>query len=160
MRAVPNQIAYEVCPPGAPDKFRLTADAVFLWEGCPEWIFKIVTDHLASVDRGYIVGYREAERGRVVCARVPAGYYFAVSVAPNFRAARPAACLHDWIYEHSALLSEIWRVPSRVVLHIADRWFLANLRAADFLLARTYFVAVRVFGYGFHTLFGGKKRAA
>lgn len=155
-----NEIAYEVCPPGSPDKFRLTEDAVFKWTGCPRWIWEIVTENLAVTGGGYVIGYRNTKKQMELAAKVPKGFYFAVSVAPNFRRARGGACLHDFMYENAAFLAEIWDVPRRTVLHIADHWFLANMRAADFLLKRTYFVGVRVFGFWFNSLFGGKKRAA
>jgi len=81
------------------------------------------------------------------------GWCFDVSAAPSFKRARPAAAVHDWIYLHAAALAALAGVSVRRVLHVADRWFLAQMRAEGFLLARTYFIGVRIFGYWFWRLF-------
>lgn len=146
------QIAYELAPPGSPDKFRLTADAHFKWVGCPRWIWDIVSVRCVRLDTGYIVAYMEEGR-RVLHACIFAGFYFAVSVAPSFKRALGAACLHDWIYANAAALAAAWGASVRTVLHIADHFFLALMRASGFLLARSYFCGVRMFGYWFHSLF-------
>jgi len=42
------------------------------------------------------------------------------------------------------------------VLRLFDHWFLAQMTASQFLLRRTYFAAVRTFGYAFNSLFRSK----
>lgn len=154
------QISYELAPPGSPDKYVLTEDASFIWTDAPEWIWDIVAKRFyLNPKTGRIIAYMSGGR-RVISACVYAGFFFAVSVAPSFKRALGAACLHDWIYSESEKIAKTWGVSTRDVLHIADHFFLALMRATGFLLARGYFCGVRMLGYGFHKLFGSSEKHA
>lgn len=148
----PATFAYEVAPHGSPDKFRLTADAHSKWVNPPRWIFDIVARRCVRLDNGFIVAYFDQGR-RVLHACIFRGFYFAVSVAPNFERARGPSAFHDFLYANAEALAAAWRVPVRTVLHIADHWFLALMRFTGFALKRTYFCAVRMLGFWFHSLF-------
>lgn len=158
MKKTIPEISYELAPPGSPDKFRLTADAHFIWSSCPRWIWALVAKRCVRLDSGYIVAYMEEGR-RVLHACIFTGFYFAVSVAPSYKRAIGPACLHDWIYANASALASAWGARVRTVLHIADHFFLALMRATGFLLARSYFCGVRMLGYWFHTLFGKTENA-
>lgn len=143
--------SYEAAPPGSPDKFRLTADAHSKWTGCPRWIYDLVARKCVRLDTGYVVAYME--KGKLTLhACVFKGFYFAVSVAPNFERARGPACFHDWLYANAEALAAAWSCAPRDVTHLADHWFLALMTFTGFGLRRTYFCAVRMLGYGFHQL--------
>lgn len=149
----PNTLQYERAPAGSPDKYRLTEDAHFVWTDCPKWIWELLAGNGAvRLDGGYVVAYVTHGGKRELQACIFRGFYFAISVAPSFAASLPAACLHDWLYANADALAAKWGCPVRTVLHIADHWFLANMRATGFFLKRTYFSAVRMLGYFFNRL--------
>jgi hypothetical protein len=152
-----NVLKYEAAPPGSPDKYRLTEDAHFFWENCPRWIYEIVRRKAVRLDSGYVAAFMQDGK-RIVSACVFKGFYFAISVARSFPRALPAGCLHDWIYANAAALAAAWGCSVRTVLHIADHWFLALMRATGFLLKRSYFIAVRMLGYTFNRLFARAKK--
>jgi hypothetical protein len=147
--------SYEVAPPGSPDKFRLTADFITCWVNPPRWIFNIVSRRCVRLDDGYVVAFADT-RERCIQACIFRGFYFAVSVAPNFERARGPSVMHDWLYANSEALAARWNCDPADVLHIADHWFLALMRFTGFLLKRSYFAGVRVFGRLFRRLTGGK----
>ena len=134
-------------PSSAPDRLRLTRDVRFVWRRPPAW----VCQSLPRSAKLYCGRLRVSD-GMVSLSLRP-GWCFDVSVVPSFRRAIPAAAVHDWIYRHAEKLAALAGVSVRRVLHVADRWFLAQMRASGFLLARTYFIGVRVFGYWFWRLF-------
>lgn len=146
------EIEYARAPAGSPDNYVLTEDAVYVWVKVPRWIWSIVVAQGAVFSDGHITAYMSPEAQCALTASVYKGFFFDVSVAPSFKGAMGGANLHDFIYGHSEALAKLWNCTVRDVLAIADHWFLANMRASDFLLARTYFSAVRVLGYGFHRL--------
>lgn len=152
-----NTLKYELAPPGSPDKYRLTENAVFNWVGVPKGLYNLVKRGVKVRD-GYIQPYLDKQGRRCLCAVVNAGFYFAVSVAPSFRRALGAACLHDFIYANVEHFAIGWDCLMREVLHLADHWFLANMRAAGFFLKRSYFIGVRTFGYAFNRFLGGFKK--
>lgn len=154
-----NTLSYEAAPPGSPDKFRLTEDAHSVWSGVPRWIWEIVVRKAVRLDTGYVVAYL-CEGKRELHACIFRGFYFAISVAPSFRRSLPAAVFHDWLYANAASLAAAWGCPRRTVLHLADHWFLALMRASGFLLKRTYFCAVRICGFAFNSLFGQSEKRA
>lgn len=137
----------ERAPASAPDRWRLTRPVLFVWRRPPAW----VTHSLPTSARLSWGRLRVADG--TVTLRLRRGWCFDVSAVPSFRRARPAAAVHDWIYAHAVQLAALAGVNVRTVLHVADRWFLAQMSASGFLLARTYFVGVRVFGYWFWRLF-------
>ena len=154
----PDTLKYEKAPPGSPDRFRLTEAAHFKWANPPAWIWGIIAGAGGiRLDNGYLVSYTNKDGKRELCACVFRGFYFAISVAPSFARALPAGCLHDWLYAHADELALHWGCPARTVLHIADHWFLANMRATNFLFKRSYFTAVRMLGYWFNRLFAKEK---
>ena len=89
----------------------------------------------------------------VIALTVFAWFCFSVSCAPDFGRALAGACLHDFLYKYAAQIAASLNVSRRSVLRLADHWFLAQMRASGFLLKRTYFCAVRVFGHAFNSLF-------
>lgn len=145
--------SYEPAPPGSPDKFRLTADFVTSWRNPPPWVFRLVSRRCIRVDTGYVVAYADG-KDRHVQACIFRGFYFAVSVAPNFERARGPSVLHDWLYANSEILASRWSCQPADVLHLADHWFLALMRFTGFLFKRSYFCGVRVFGRWFRALTG------
>lgn len=146
---------YELAPAGSEDKFRLTRDVTFTWKKCPKWVYDALNaDGIQSFLcwQGLIqLAFDDLEY--TVRLRIFKGFCFSVSVAPDFESTHPGSCQHDFIYKHADAIAAHYGISVRTVLHIADHWFLANLRAADFLCARTYFIGVRAFGYSFNRLF-------
>lgn len=147
-------LPYEQAPDGAEDKYWLTRDVTFRWRKPPSWVVK------AFASGGYFICAegclrleRDPDGAAVLVLTVRRHFCFAVSVAPNFIRALAAACLHDWIYKHSKEIAAFFGLDARTVLAIADHWFLAQMRASGFMLKRTYFCAVRLFGYWFNSLF-------
>lgn len=149
-------LPYELAPDGAEDSYWLTRDVTFRWRNPPKWCVRVFATggHFINIE-GHLRLERDPDGTPVLVLIVRRGFCFAVSVAPNFTRALAAACLHDWIYKHADEMefSAAFQVSSRTLLAIADHWFLAQMRASGFLLKRTYFCAVRLFGYGFHCLF-------
>ena len=137
----------ERAPASAPDRWRLTRPVRFVWRRPPAWVLRSLPAR-ASLSWG-----RLRVAGGTVTLRLRRGWCFDVSAVPSFRRAMPAAAVHDWIYGHAELLAALAGVSVRRILHVADRWFLAQMSASGFLLARTYFVGVRIFGYWFWWLF-------
>lgn len=137
----------ERAPSGAPDRYRLTRPVRFVWRRPPAWVCQSLPKR-ADLSQGRI---RVSEGDVILTLR--AGWCFDVSVVPSFRRAMPAAAVHDWIYGNAERLAKLAGVSARRVLHVADRWFLAQMSGSGFLLARTYFIGVRVFGYWFWQLF-------
>lgn len=134
-------------PSSAPDRWLLTRPVRFIWRHPPAWVLRSLPAR-AALSWG-----RLRVSDGMVALRLRRGWCFDVSVAPSFRRAMPAAAVHDWIYKHAEILASLAGVSVRHVLYVADRWFLAQMRASGFLLARTYFIGVRVFGYWFWRLF-------
>lgn len=154
MKSQLPDLPYERAPDGAEDKYRLTREVTFRWRGPGSWIVN------ALAGKGFFIcpegclrlGY-EADGTPVLLLTVVRHFCFSVSVAPDFYRALAGACLHDFIYKHSRAIAAVFGLKVRTVLHIADRWFLAQMRASGFGLKRTYFCFVRVFGYSFNRLF-------
>lgn len=136
---------------GQPDGWRLTRPVRFVWHRPPQWVIESLPKS-ARLPWGRLTTSTDR-----VTLRLRRGWRFDVSVVPSFRRAMPAAAVHDWIYRHAVRLAALAGVSVRRVLHIADRWFLAQMSASGFLLARTYFVGVRVFGYWFWQLFSNRE---
>ena len=143
----PDPFPIERAPASAPDRWRLTRPVRFVWRRPPAWVLRSLPAY-ASLSWGCL-----RVSGGMVTLRISRGWCFDVSAVPSFRRALPAAAVHDWIYAHAVQLAALAGVNVRTVLHVADRWFLAQMSASGFLLARTYFVGVRVFGYWFWRLF-------
>jgi len=147
-----NDLPYELAPPGSPDKYVTTKDVFFNWKNPPDWIMNIFLSGFRCymVPNGYL--WRSHEFNGMVC-KINEGHFFSVSVAPDTEKTMGGSCLHDFLYENADEFAKFYGISVRLFLHIADHWFLANLRASDFLLKRTYFLAVRAFGYSFNRLF-------
>lgn len=150
-------LPYERAPRGAEDKWWLTRDTTFRWRSPPRWAVKM----FAAAPRferpeGFLRGGHDPDGVPVLSLTVRRGFHFAVSAAPDFGRALAAACLHDWIYKYARELAAYYSQPRRRVLRLADHWFLAQMRASGFLLKRSYFCAVRVFGHAFNSLFSGR----
>jgi hypothetical protein len=147
-------LPYERAPEGAEDKWRLTRDVTFRWSRPPKWILKSLSGGgLFLCDEGILHLRLDPDGTIALLLTVYAGFCFSVSVAPDFARALAAACLHDWLYKHAEAWAANCGISVRKALHIADHWFLAQMRASGFLLKRTYFCAVRIFGYAFNSLF-------
>jgi hypothetical protein len=146
---------YEKAPAGSEDKFRLTRDVTFTWKDCPKWVYEALCLRPLPVftcEEGMIFP-TESSLLYQINLKVFKGFCFSVSVAPDFDSTMAGSCQHDFMYKHVDAIAAFYGIPVRTVLHIADHWFLANLRAADFLCARTYFLAVRTLGYSFNRMF-------
>ncbi len=131
--------------PGGADRWALADDVWFHWASPPDWAFAMPCRMAALSDGTLMRDDRCVPRMLSLC--VLAGFHFSVSIAPDFPRAMPAACLHDWIYSHADELAALWGCRVRDVLALADHWFLAQMRAEGFLLKRTYYAFVRLFGY-------------
>ena len=152
-----NDKPYVIAPPGSPDKFRLIQDELFVWRNPPLWCGMLIKSRV-DLPEGSVTYTALTDTISVI---IKAPFYFAVSVAPNFHAARMAACVHDWLYGNAEALAKAWGCSTDDVLRLADHWFLAQMRGNGFALAVTYYLGVRVFGAAFHKLFGkSEKRAA
>jgi len=143
----PNPFPHKRAPKGAPDKYVTTDSVIFTWYMPPSKLVTMIPAEGCLINKLVAINFIFME------ITIPKSFYFAVSIAPSFPRARPAACLHDYIYEHSETIAKQAQIPLREVLHIADRWFFAQLSTSGFLLSHTYYVAVRLFGYYFHKLF-------
>ena len=137
----------ERAPASAPDRWRLTRPVRFVWRRPPAWVLRSLPE-LVNLSYGFL-----CVSGDTVTLRLRCGWCFDVSAVPSFRRAMPAAAVHDWIYAHAEQLAVFAGVSVRLILHVADRWFLAQMSASGFLLAHTYFIGVRIFGYWFWRLF-------
>lgn len=155
----PVPFPHRRAPACAPDRWVTTADVEFDWRPNPG---SAILDHMSDCvivlreDNGRVAGILAVSTidGRAsIGLTLAAPFYFAVSVAPNFSRARPAAAMHDCLYSHAREIARVTGLSRRRVLHIADRWFFAQLDASGFLLKRTYFIGVRIFGYWFNTIF-------
>jgi hypothetical protein len=144
---------YELAPKGSEDKFCLTSDITFAWRKCPKWVYHALNSPQSFLCWQGIIQHALFELDYTVMLKVFKGFCFSVSVAPDFESTMAGSCQHDFMYKHADAIAAHYGIPVRTVLHIADHWFLANLRAADFLCARTYFLAVRALGYSFNRLF-------
>lgn len=146
---------YALAPAGSEDKFYLTSDVTLTWRDCPKWVYDALSkpiDPVFACDEGMLFPCVRSFEYELEL-RIFVGFCFSVSVAPDFESTMPGSCQHDFIYKHADAIADHYGIPVRTVLHVADHWFLANLRAADFLCARTYFIGVRAFGYSFNRLF-------
>ncbi len=142
------KLPYVKAERSAPDKYRLIESVRFTWTNVPKWVRRMVGKPFNSLS-----GSMNTARPGSLLLTIFVGYHFAVSVAPSFRRALPGACLHDWIYENAAQIAAAWGCDRRDVLRLADYWFLAQMSASQFLLKRTYFAGVRIFGYAFNSMF-------
>lgn len=146
---------YVKAPAGAPDKYRVNSPTRFAWERCPDWVWrtaKMRNNIYVKLHDGMIYRERMADGSPVLYCEIKAGFHFAVSVAPNFPTAIPAACVHDWIYAHADEIAAAWCCSVWRVLRLADHWFLALMRYTRFGFRRTYFLAVRAAGYPFNRI--------
>jgi len=124
----------------------------FCWRRVPRRIVRRVPIGATYIgEAGRLIRSIDAQGVPMLVLDVNLPFFFSVSVAPSFSRARPAAVLHDFLYAHAAYLELAIGVSRREVLHLADRWFFAQMDASGFLLKRTYFIAVRLFGYWWHT---------
>lgn len=146
-----SELPYVQAAKKAEDKYRLSKSVVFKWYA-PQWALDMLSDEPYYNNEGCFCKVTETIDGRIVTRihlLVYAGFHFAVSVAPNFRRALAGACLHDWLYKYRKDIV-IWSGrKDKDVLRLADYWFLSQMNASKFLLKRTYFYAVRSFGYYF-----------
>lgn len=146
---------YKKAPEGSPDNYVTTRDVTFSWVDPPSWIYEIISRADYSDRYGSIYAARKAAVPTLICC-IAAGFYFDVSVIGGNKKTLPAALPHDRIYAASQAVAALLGITQRTVLHIADHWFLATLRMSGWRFARTYFIAVRMFGYMFHRLTGNR----
>ncbi len=143
---------YAKAPAGSPDNYVTTRDVTFSWLNPPKWIYDIIAKAGYSDGHGSIYAARKAAVPTLICC-VRAGYFFDVSVVGGNEKTLPAALPHDRIYGSSPAIAAFYGISRRKVLHIADHWFLATLRMSGWAFKRTYFIAVRLLGYPFNSLF-------
>lgn len=152
-----NQIPwYTKAPPGSPDTYVTTRKVTFSWTNPPKWIYDIISKTDYSDEYGSIYAAPHAAVPTLICCIVEK-FYFDVSVIGGNPKTLQGALPHDRIYKAAMAIALFYGISVRKVLHIADHWFLACLRMAAWRFARSYFIAVRTFGYGFTTLFGANK---
>lgn len=142
---------YDKAPEGSPDDYVTTRKVTFSWRNPPAWIYAIISKADYSDRHGSIYAAANAAEPTLICCIAP-GFYFDVSVIGGTKRSLPGALPHDRIYASAVAIAAFYGIPRRTVLHIADHWFLATLRMSGFLFARTYFCAVRAFGYAFNSL--------
>ena len=144
---------YDKAPPGSPDTYVTTRTVEFKWHNAPEWIREVISRGVYSDSTGSL--FIDPEKN--LWCRIRKGFFFDVSVIGGNKKTLPAALPHDWMYAHVIDLAAQFGISRREMLHIADHWFLATLRMSGWLLPRTYFIAVRTFGYAFNSLFSKDK---
>lgn len=144
---------YVKAPPGSPDTYVTTRSVEFKWVNAPEWIKEVLSRGIYTDSTGCLF----CGHGGVLLCRIRKGFYFDVSLVGGNEKTLPAALPHDWMYVNANALSNYFEISRREMLHIADHWFLAALRMSKWLLPRTYFLAVRTFGYAFNSLMGAAK---
>lgn len=91
--------------------------------------------------------------GAGVRIRVRAGYAWdGCTGAPDLPGTRQASCLHDAIYQFAEAIGAASGWSVRAVLRWGDRIFRERMRAdgAARPVVWLYFLAVRLFGFGFH----------
>ena len=147
---------YLKAPAGSPDTYVTTRDVTFSWVNPPKWIYDIIAKADFYHANGSIYAARKAAAPTLICC-VKQGFFFNVSFIGGTEKSLIGALPHDLIYLLAKSMAAVYGVSVRTIMHIADHWFLATLRMSKFLLPRTYFIAVRTFGYGFSSLFGANK---
>lgn len=147
-----NPLPYARAPHGAEDKYYLTTDTTFYWHRPPRWVARLIGHSGFICGEGWLRLIVPGDGSALLALTVFAGFHFAVSAAPNFTRALAGACLHDFLYKHADAIAAHYSTSVRRVLHLADHWFLAQMRASGFALKRTYFAAVRILGYPFNRL--------
>lgn len=158
----PDPLPHQRAPTGAPDRYVTTDDVAFDWRPSPrssildDFPPSVIVLHTDGKLSGVLALTLDHDGCRHIGMTIASPFYFAVSVAPSFGRARPAAALHDFLYEHVSEITRVTGRSRRYILHVADRWFFSQLDASGFLLKRTYYVGVRIFGYWFNTIFGRK----
>ena len=151
-----NTVWYVKAPAGSPDTYVTTRKVTFSWKNPPKWIYDIISKADYSDEYGSIYAAPNAAEPTLICCISP-GFYFDVSVIGGNSKTLQGALPHDRIYKSATAIARFYGISVRKVLHIADHWFLACLRMAKWMFSRSYFIAVRTFGYGFSSLFGANK---
>lgn len=147
-----NSPWYIKAPAGSPDTYVTTSKVTYSWRNPPKWIYDILSKDDYTDIYGSIYAAPHAAEPTLICC-IAAGYYFDVSVIGGNSKTLPGALPHDRMYQAAAHIAKFYGVSRRDILHIADHWFLATLRMSGWTFKRSYFAAVRMFGYGFNTLF-------
>jgi hypothetical protein len=151
-----NTVWYVKAPAGSPDTYVSSRKTTFSWTNPPTWIWGILSK-VDYIDKfGSIYAAPHADVPTLICC-IDKGYFFDVSVIGGNPKTLQGALPHDRFYQSADAIAKFYGISVRKVLHIADHWFRACLRMADWRFARTYFIAVRTFGYGFSSLFGANK---
>lgn len=147
---------YVTAPAGSPDTYVTTRDVTFSWVNPPKWIYDIIEKADFYHEYGSIYAARKAAVPTLICC-VKKGFFFNVSVVGGTAKSLVGALPHDLIYSLAKTMASVYGVSRRTICHIADHWFLAALRMSKWLLPRSYFCAVRMFGYAFNSLTGAAK---
>jgi hypothetical protein len=143
---------YAEAPAGSPDTYITTRKVTYAWANPPKWIYDIISKKDFSDIHGSIYAAPHASVPTLICC-IAAGFYFDISVIGGNKQTLPGALPHDRMYAAAALIARFYGIPRRTVLHIADHWFLATLRMSSWTFKRSYFIAVRTFGYAFNSMF-------
>lgn len=147
----PSSDWYVKAPAGSPDKYVTTRKVRFTWRNPPKWIYAIMSRADFYHKDGSFYADQNAAEPTLICCIGP-GFYFDVSVIGGNSKTLPGALPHDLIYSLVDAMAAFYNVDVRTILHIADHWFLATLRMSGWMFSRTYFAAVRMFGYPFNRL--------
>lgn len=149
--SLPKSEWYERAPSGSPDNYVTVRKVQFAWKNPPKWIYDIISRGAFYHKHGSIYAAPQAAEPTLICC-VDVGYYFDVSIVGGNEKTLPAALPHDLIYELADAMATFYGVSVRTILHIGDHWFLATLRMTGWFWRRSFFIAVRTFGYEFNRL--------
>ena len=137
-------------PKGSPDKYITTKAMRFVWWNPPQWAWDMAKEQVQDNDG--MIRRCETSPRRCIEVLIRSGFFFSVSVAPDFAAAMNGACPHDWLFAAVSKIAIAWGVPMADVIHLANRFFLAQLTASKFQLKYTYYYGVEIFGYAYNRL--------
>lgn len=143
---------YEKAPPGSPDNYVTTRMVTQRWANPPKWIYAIISAKTPFLCKTFSLGADPDAIEPTLVMRMFAGIFFDVSVIGGNSKTLPAALPHDSLYAMVKELAAYYGQSIRTILHIADHWFLATMRMTGWTFSRSYFAAVRMFGYQFNRL--------
>jgi len=143
---------YEKAPPGSPDNYVTTRMVTQRWANPPKWIYRIIASCAPFFCLNFSLSVDHDAIEPTLIMRMFPGIFFDVSVIGGNSKTLPAALPHDSFYAHVDALAKHYGISVREMLHIADHWFLATMRMSGWTFSRSYFAAVRFFGYQFNRL--------
>lgn len=146
----PRPLQYEKVEEGK-DNNRLTKPTFYTIFDLPKKFYsKIPTGTFKFRIEGYdtdaVICHWITGGKHIMTISPPEGYYFGVSMSPDWVKAMSGACVHDLLYEIKKALAVRWGVRESFVRKFADYVFKTVLTYDEFRLKYTYFKMVRWFG--------------